>query len=143
MEEWEPKDRKARSFPMSTRLRGILTDQRGYVTRLENGERIIAWVFPDPQGRLQRERDVSDAWRMACSAAGLTDKRPHDLRRTAITRRAAHLSLAQGMAFSGHRSVATYMRYIRVEAQGLRQAAVQLERVRATERPKVTRIKKG
>lgn len=144
IEQGEAKNDQPRLFPMTVRLREMLVAQRAYVAKLEAElGRVIPWVFPRLDG--QRQRTILDAWKRACRAAGITNRRPHDLRRTAITRRDGEgYSLSQGMALSGHKSASTYLRYVRAETRVVRQAAKLTERARATgQAGKVRRFRKG
>lgn len=143
LEASETKEGEPRLFPMTARLRTILTAQRAYVDAIEKKHGcIIANVFCRPNGKpLGADRD---AFHAACSRAGLGDKRPHDLRRTAAMRFDELLSRAEAMAMGGWKSEQTFKQYVQVDARALRRAGAALDRAdREQAPPKVVPLKKA
>jgi integrase len=70
---------------------------------------IIPWVF-HRDGRPIRE--FRDAWRRACSAAGLPGRIPHDFRRTAVRNlERAGVPRSVAMKLTGHKTESVYRRY--------------------------------
>lgn len=120
------KNGDGRVFPMTTRLRALLAEQRER-TQSWNRERgrICPWVF-HRQG--EPIRSFRKAFMTACEAAGCPGKIPHDFRRTA----ARNLSLsgvseAVAMKLTGHKTRSIYDRYNIVNSADLRTAARKLD----------------
>jgi integrase len=65
-----------------------------------------AWVFTRPSGLPLRRADLSNAWKDACAAVGLTGVHPHDLRHHAATvsARDPNVTLKELMSMMGHAS---------------------------------------
>lgn len=137
-----------RVFPMTKRLREILTLQRVRVDALqiETG-RLVPWVFPGPGG--EQIGDYRKAWALASKRAGFgklegktgpwsSSRVAHDLRRTAIRRfEMGGGNRSASMAAVGHGDERTFSGYARAgaDAEAQRAWAVQLDRQRATEQP--------
>lgn len=130
LEPDESKTDEARTFPLTATLRGILEDQREYVSRVEREtESIIPWVFIRPDGQpLGNERK---AWQSALKRCGIGKAEgrtgpwssalvPHDLRRTAVMRNAlAGIPRPTSMALTGHRTASIHDDYNPPDVAGL------------------------
>ncbi len=70
-------------------------------------------MFTRPSGLPLRRADLSQAWRDACDAVGVTGVRPHDLRHHAATviARNPNVTLRELMAAIGHSSPVAALRY--------------------------------
>lgn len=114
---------KARSFPLTARLRRYLQDQRAWIDALqEQTGRVIPTVFAKGDGTAIG--DPRAAWATATARAGFgrlegrtgpwsSSKVPHDIRRTVLRRWS---TLGEGidvrMAAAGHSSERTHMGYL-------------------------------
>jgi integrase len=71
---------------------------------------------------------VKRSFATACRIAGITDFRFHDLRHTAITwMLEAGMPHAKVMKISGHTQMSTFLRYLNVNAELVREAAALLD----------------
>ncbi len=88
-------------------------------------------VFSRPSGLPLRRADLSEAWRAACSAVGLTGVRPHDLRHHAATviARNPNVTLRELMAAIGHSSPVAALRYQHATAERSKAIATYLDDV--------------
>jgi integrase len=111
------KNEDGRQFPITPELRAILERQR------ERGT--VPYVFARHNGK--PIRDFHHLWKRARRLAGLPDRIPHDLRRTAV-RNLIRSGVAQviAMKLSGHRSDTIFRRYAIVEEDMLQEAGNKL-----------------
>ncbi|MGD0895465.1 MAG: site-specific integrase [Acidimicrobiales bacterium] len=96
----------------------------------------LRWTLPEP-GRYLRRQDLSDAWRVACTAIGLMSWskdhpegiRPHDLRHHAATTtaRIPGVTTKELMARLGHSSPRTVLIYQHATEERDRAIADQLD----------------
>lgn len=120
------KAKKARSFPMTLVLRGILSEAKAHVEAVEKEHgRIIASVFVRDSG--EPIRSYRDAWAQALRKAGIgklpgrkgawsSARVPHDLRRGALRRnQRAGLDEASRLALAGHADARTHALYLGTE----------------------------
>jgi integrase len=148
------KTRKARSFPMTGRLREFLTAQRAWVDAVQvKAGTIVPWVFCTSEGG--KMPDPRKAWASACARAGFgklegrtgpwsSAKCPHDIRRTVLRRwDALGAPLSVRMAAAGHDSAKTHAGYIGGDPESLQAFAERLDEARAVQAEKVTAIRKG
>jgi integrase len=75
------KERCDRRVPISWELRQVLVELKE--ERLKSGVRDHDFVFIRENGA--RIKDITRAWEFALKRAGITDRRPHDFRRTRIS----------------------------------------------------------
>lgn len=145
---------KARSFPMTERLRSLLTEQRVWIEALQVAMRkLIPWVFAGPNG--EQIGDPRKAWASATVKAGFgrlegrtgpwsAAKVAHDIRRTVLRRwSASGESLDVRMAAAGHDSSAVHTGYVGGDEASLRAFAERIDEARRNEAEKVTAIRKG
>lgn len=133
---------KARRFPMTQVLRGILEEARAHVDRVQRSGKIVPWVFIRDDG--QPIVSYRDAWQRALARAGF-EKLPgkkgawsssrcvHDLRRGALRRwKAQGLDQDARMALAGHGDAATHALYLSEDQdeEALRAAARALDEKR-------------
>lgn len=148
------KTREARVFPMTKRLRELLTDQREYVSAMEQRTgRVIPWVCPREDGTPLG--GYNKVWATACRRAGWGSiegrtgpwsriKVAHDLRRTAMNRwEGMGVGSGARQAMAGHSSDSTFHDYYEVaNLEDLKRAAERIDAAReAEEPPKVVPIK--
>jgi integrase len=82
LEPGETKNAEGRQFPLTPALRAVLERQRARTLAVEKATRtIIPWLFHRAGRPIKSFRR---AWLTACTAAGLSDRIPHDFRRTAV-----------------------------------------------------------
>lgn len=95
---------------------------------------LTPWVFwrlvADARGGEKKPQPIlrfEEAWRLACRAAGLPGKIPHDLRRTAI-RNLVRAGIPESVAIqmSGHRTRSVLERYNITSGADLKDAARKL-----------------
>ena len=103
---------KARSVPITTRLREELT-------------RLKAEAPPDPDGLVFGiKNSIKNGFNKACQVAGIEGFRLHDARHTAITRWIEQgMPPMQVMAISGHTQMQTFARYVNADKAALKRAA--------------------
>jgi integrase len=70
-------------------------------------------------GRWQAADSFNKVWVRACTRAGITDLRFHDLRHEACSRLADKFSLHELMKITGHKSAAMLARYYHPRAEEL------------------------
>lgn len=86
---------------------------------------IIPWVF---HGNGRPIKHFRRSWLTACRHAGLPDKRPHDIRRTAVRNLdRAGVSQTRAMALVGHKTPAIYKRYNITSEQDLQDTGAKLD----------------
>jgi integrase len=106
------KHRKDRVIPLSGPLWAAI-DAR--LRRVQPG---VPWLFHRDGAPIG---DIRKIWRSLCVAAELTNVRPHDLRRSACTNLLDWMSMKDAMVITGHRTMATFMRYQQVPDARLRE----------------------
>lgn len=78
----------------------------------------------------RRIKSITKAFKIACRAANIPGRIPHDLRRTAVRNLdRAGVPRSVAMAMVGHKTEAIYRRYRIVDGADLRQAAALLDAV--------------
>jgi integrase len=144
LEPGETKNGEGRNFPLTPELREVLERQLQITKELEQRtERIIPWLFHRDGKPI---RDFRWVWASCCRRAGVPGRIPHDFRRTAVRnleRAAVPRSVA--MAMVGHRTEAIYRRYAIADEAMLKEGAVKLAALHASEAsapPKVVSLKK-
>jgi integrase len=148
------KTRKPRIFPMTVRLRALLTEQREWIERLERVSGcVIPWVFARPDGTALG--DPFTAWTSACRRAGFgkiegrtgpwsSARVPHDIRRTVLRRwRAWGEAMDIRKDLGGHDSDATHADYTDGDVAGLVAFAERADERRRQEAEKVVAIRKS
>jgi integrase len=137
LEPGETKNNQGRNFPFTPDLRSVLTAQREHVGAIERGTgQIIPWVFCLPNG--ERIGDFRKAWATACKQACIPGRLVHDFRRTAVRNfERANVSRSAGMKLTGHKTLAVYDRYAITDDGMLKDAAVKLAALHATEAEKL------
>ncbi len=140
LEPGETKNGEGRNFPLTSKLRAILEEQRARTTAFEQAAgRIVPWVFHREGEAIRAFRR---SWAMACAEVGLGQKIldrkgrvekviahriPHDFRRTAVRNlELAGVPRSTAMAMVGHKTEAIYRRYAIVDAAALREGAAKL-----------------
>lgn len=100
-------DEKARSFPLTSELREVLTRQLEKTADLEQKtDRTIPWLFHRDGKPI---KDFRKAWTAACQRAGVVGKVPDDFRRTAVRNlERAGVSRSAAMMMVGHCSESIY-----------------------------------
>lgn len=149
------KTSKARSFPMTERLRSLLNDQRAWIENLElRTGKVIPWVFAKPDGG-QLGWNAHKVWLRATRLAGFGKlegrtgpwsgaKVSHDIRRTVLRRwKAAGEQMDVRMDLAGHGSAETHEWYTGGDEASLKAFAERLDEARRQQAEKVTAIKKG
>ena len=121
------KNGEGRTFPFSAlpRLEALLRGQRESTTALERTQgRVIPWVFHRNGDPI---RSFSTAWWYALRAAGITDRVPHDLRRTAVRNLVrAGVPETVAMKLTGHKTRDVFDRYDVTSGRDLREAVEKL-----------------
>lgn len=151
------KARKARWFPVTRVLRGILEEARAHVDALQQKHgRIIAHVFVRESG--EPIRSYRDAWQRALKAAGFgklpgkkgawsSDRVPHDLRRGALRRwdRVHRLPEGARLDLAGHADARTHAIYLETgpDEEALQAAARALDQQRHKEQPESNVVQLG
>jgi integrase len=125
LEPGTTKNTDGRMFIVTPELHEVLAAQRAYTDQWQRArKRIIPWVF-DRRGKLIR--DFRKAWALACEAAGVPGRIPHDLRRTAVRNlERAGVPRSTAMKMVGHKTEAIYRRYAIVDEAMLREGAAKL-----------------
>lgn len=107
------KNKQGRLFPFGDHLpelRQLLEEQRRLTTSTESARNLICrWVF-HRNGR--QIKNFRKAWTLACDAAEVQGRIPHDFRRTAVRNlERAGVSRSVAMQLTGHKTEAVYRRY--------------------------------
>ena len=112
LEPGETKSGDGRTFPFDVLpdLAALLQDQRAYTDAVERRTgQVVRWVFHRDGTQVQ---SIRQAWRTACTKAGLIGMIPHDFRRTAVRRlERAGVPRSVAMQLVGHKTEAIYRRY--------------------------------
>jgi integrase len=120
------KDRKGRTFYMTTELRKVLQKQLDSVKALQEQGKVVPYVFHWSDG--SRIKDFRKTWANACEAAGFPGKKFHDFRRTAVRNlERAGAPRSTAMAMVGHKTESIYRRYAIVDEAMHREAAEKLD----------------
>jgi integrase len=131
----ETKNGEAREFPFDLlpELRTVLTEQVERNRAFEQAtDQIVPWLFHRDGKPI---RSIYDAWRLACEAAGVADRVPHDFRRTAVRNLIrAGVPEAVAMKLTGHLTASVFRRYAIVDVGMLREATVKLAAFHKAER---------
>jgi integrase len=127
----DTKNDDGRVVYLTPELDVVLREQLERVEALQKRTgRIVPWLFPHLSGdkRLgNRREDIRTAWKVACKAAGVAGRIPHDFRRTAVRNlERAGVSRSVAMKITGHRTEAVYRRYAIVNDADLREAVTRL-----------------
>ncbi len=112
LEPGTTKNGRGRTFPFGAfpALKAVFERQRTYTNTVQRQTgTIVPWVFHRSGKQI---RTFQSAWSYACERAGLTDKVPHDFRRTAVRNlERSGVSRSVAMALVGHETEAIYRRY--------------------------------
>jgi integrase len=143
---------KPRVFPMTDRLRVLLTEQREWIERLERVSGcVIPWVFARADGSALG--DPRKAWASACKRAGFgklegrtgpwsSARVPHDIRRTVLRRwKALGERIDVTMDLAGHDSTETHAGYTQDDVESLIAFAKRADERRRAEAEKVVPLK--
>lgn len=133
LEPGETKNQDGRQFPLTPELRGVLLAQleRAKAIATATGKP-VPWVFPHDDG--SPILDFRKAWENACARADLSDKIPHDFRRTAVRNlERAGVPRSAAMKMTGHLTESVYRRYAIVDSGMLKEAAIKLAALHASE----------
>lgn len=147
LEPGETKNREGRMFPLTPRLREALEKQIEQTRALEKATgQIIPWLFHRHGKPIKHFRR---SWISACVAAGFgteirspggklvkktANRIPHDFRRTAVRNlERAGVPRSAAMKMVGHKTQAIYQRYAIADEGMLKDAALKLEQLHATE----------
>jgi integrase len=115
----ETKSGHARAVPI---LKG---DMRNWLKWAHDQSNGCLWVFNRAGERIKEFRA---AWRNACKAAGVSDLKFHDLRRTAVRNmRRAGVPQVVRMRITGHRTDSMERRYNIVDVDDIRTAKELME----------------
>lgn len=134
LEPGETKNDEGRQFPLTPELRALLEAQFDRVKGIAEatGRPVAPWVFPHDNA--SRIRDCRGAWIAACKRAGVSDRIPHDFRRTAVRNlERAGVPRSAAMKMTGHKTQSVYQRYAIVDSAMLKEAAVKLATLHAGE----------
>jgi integrase len=131
LEPGETKNGEGRMFPFTPELRTLLEQQRERTTAIEKATgRIIPWVF---HRRGERIASFPKVWKKACAAAGVPERIPHDLRRTAVRNlERAGVPRGDAMKLVGHKTESIYRRYAIADEGSLRAAVEKLAALHTT-----------
>lgn len=146
------KNRDGRVFPFTKELRDVLEAQRAAHDRLKKAGIVAPWVFfrmvAKGRGGKRRPKPIrrfNKAWKLACVAAGVPGRIPHDLRRTAVRNLVrAGVSERVAMRLTGHKTRSVFERYNIVSDGDLGTAASRIDASTTTTPPASrNRAKKG
>lgn len=121
------KNREGRTFPFGVvpELRELMTVQKAAKEAVEKARGIICPSVFHRNGR--PIKTFYGAWDKACTAAGVTDRIPHDLRRTAVRNlERAGVSRSVAMKLTGHKTESVYRRYAIVSEADLSEGVMKL-----------------
>ena len=125
---------EARVFPFTRELRDLLDEQREHVREVERRlGKVVPHVWCWMESRRSRVpgapiRDFRGAWKVACRAAGVPGRVPHDFRRSAI-RNMVQRGVPErvAMMLAGHRTRTVFDRYAIVSHADLTAAVGKLD----------------
>jgi integrase len=120
------KNGEGRSFPFTTEIEQILTDQLAERDRLKaTDQKVVPFVFHRHGKRI---RSFWKAWAQARTAAGYPTALIHDMRRSAVRRfERASVPRVAAMSMVGHKTESIYRRYAIVDEAMQREAAARLD----------------
>jgi integrase len=126
LEPGETKNTEGRQFPLTPDLRAVLERQRERTLAIESATgTIIPWIFHRSGTPIKSFRR---AWVTACKHASLSDRIPHDFRRTAVRNlERAGVPRSTAMKMIGHRTESIYWRYAIVDEAMLKEGAAKLQ----------------
>jgi len=126
LEPGETKNSEGRQFPLTPDLRAVFQRQRERTLAVEKTTgTIIPWIFNRAGKPIKSFRR---AWLTACKQAGLSDRIPHDFRRTAVRNlERAGVPRSTAMKMVGHRTESIYRRYAIVDEAMLKEGAAKLQ----------------
>jgi len=115
-------------------LKSLLTSRLAATEEAQKAlSRIIPYVFHDAKGKpffgsnRHARWPFRRAWRLACIAAGLPNRIPHDFRRTAVRNlERARVSRSVAMELIGHKTESMYRRYDIVSEADLSEGVARL-----------------
>ena len=125
LEPGESKNDEGRQFPLTPQLRTVLERQLARTRGIEKATgRVIPWLFHRSGKPI---RSFRRAWRTACKGAGLSNRIPHDFRRTAVRNlERAGVSRSAAMKMVGHKTQSIYARYAIADEAMLQDGATKL-----------------
>ena len=126
LEPGETKNTEGRQFPLTPDLRAVLERQRERTLVIERATgTIIPWIFHRSGTPI---RSFRRAWVAVCKQAGLSDRIPHDFRRTAVRNlERAGVPRSTAMKMVGHKTESIYRRYAIVDEAMLKEGATKLQ----------------
>ena len=126
LEPGETKNGEGRQFPLIPALRNVLEHQRDRTLAVEKATRTIIPALFHRTGR--PVKSFRRAWITACRAVGLSDRIPHDFRRTAVRNlERAGVPRSTAMRMVGHKTESIYRRYAIVDEAMLKEGAAKLQ----------------
>lgn len=132
LEPGSTKNREGRTFPFTDALEALIAEQWRQHEALKQAGTICRYVFHRNGKRI---KTFKDAWNVACTAAGLPGRIPHDLRRSAVRNmERAGLSRSVAMQLTGHKTEAVYRRYAITSEADLREGVERLNEAAGTKR---------
>jgi integrase len=113
LEPSETKNREGRFFPLTPELKAILTEVKDSIDIPylfhHNGEPLST---RNKRGTFKVSKYFSESWIAACKAAGLSNRIPHDFRRSAARRfRSEGYDLKIARKLLGHKTESIFDRY--------------------------------
>lgn len=119
------KNKKGRVVPLTSDLHDVLTQWRRVTLARFPACRLV--IHRD--GKKSPETSNYEAWRKACARVGLTGKRFHDLRRSAVRNFVrAGVSQTVSRTISGHKTESVFTRYDITSDKDVKNAGVALDR---------------
>jgi integrase len=140
LEPGETKNGDGRVFPLTPELRAILERQLARTSKVEReiGE-VIPWLFHRDGKPIKVFRR---AWITACKKAGVPERIPHDLRRTAVRNlERAGVPRSAAMKMVGHKTESIYRRYAIADEAMLREGAAKLSALHQAEQAQPATIR--
>ena len=130
LEPGTTKNDEGRQFPFGRlpELEQVLTLQRQRTNEVQTRTgKSIPWVFHRNGIPI---RDFTKVWRIACLAADVSGRIPHDFRRTAVRNlERAGVSRSAAMKLTGHKTESVYRRYAIVSEADLAEGVQKLARL--------------
>jgi len=125
LEPGETKNGKGRMFPLTPKLRTVVECQLARTRDMEKATgQVIPWLF-HREGR--PIKGFRRAWLSACKKAGVPNRIPHDLRRTAVRNlERASVPRSTAMEMVGHQTESIYRRYAIADETMLREGGAKL-----------------